>query len=227
MNELNFLSIVTIALKVDNDLLCTYKSVKPMLVKGAKWILIVSQDDPIPKNYEVYKSLIGKDTGLYNALNKGIELVDTEHFMFLHSGDEVLVDKISSSLELCQRFDIVLGGAYIGRRHHRSKLWSPWMFKVFIQPPHIPIIYNRAFVGSTRFNEKIEVVSDYYMLMELFERNPRWLNSGKTYINMKTGGLTTNGLTSIMLVTRSFYLESGLKAYLILPVRIILKMIIS
>lgn len=227
MNELNFLSIITIAYKCDYDLIETYKSISPILEKGAKWILVISQDCEVPKEFDTYKCLVGKDSGLYNALNLGLEMVDNEYFMFIHSGDKIFVDDLLDSIVLSQTHDIVLGGARIGRRNHISKKWRPWMFNVFVQPPHLPIIYSKNFVGSTRFNEKIEVVSDFYMLKDLFNRKPRWIHSGKTYVMMKSGGLTTGGFRSVMLVTKSFYKIRGIRAFLLLPVRIALKKIIS
>lgn len=227
MNKLNFLSIITIAYKCDYDLIKTYKSIRPILEKGAKWILVISQESEVPKEFDTYKCLVGKDKGLYNALNLGLELVDNEYFMFMHSGDEVLADDLFDSIVLSQSYDIVLGGARIGHRYHLSKKWRPWMFNLYVQPPHLPIIYNKNFVGSMRFDENIEVVSDFYMLKDLFNRKPRWIHSGKTYVKMKSGGLTTGGFKSLMLVTNSFYKVRGVRAFLLFPIRVALKMIIS
>jgi hypothetical protein len=224
------LTIVTIGKSDDVDLLNTYNSILPVLNLGAKWILVIKQGD-ITEYKGIYLKIIGQDSGLYNALNLGMEAVDTGFFMFLHSGDRIFnIDGFTSSLDLLKNNSVgcVLGGAEIDLRKHHSYSWKPYMLKFYVQPPHLPIIYRTSSVQKLKFDESVKIVSDYYFLYSYFiEEKNSYIQSSQSYIRMNLGGATTSGLSSIFRVTRSFYQKDGIIAYLKLPFRLFIKILIQ
>lgn len=224
------LTIITISLNADASLLRTFNSIQPLLLNDIKWIVVLT-NRPKDLNYlESAHLIIGKDKGLYNALNIGIETVSTDYFMLIHAGDTLInYNSFIKSFNLIrtEKLDLVLGGARIGKRTHISKKWKPWMFQFNIQPPHLPIIYNTNFIDRHRFDESIPVISDFYMLKEIFDQNPNYKHSGNLYISMELGGLTSSGIKSFFLVTKLFnkvnednIIQSLIKFYM----RILLKL---
>lgn len=230
MSGLKELTIITIAQKEDSELFRTHKSLLPLLSRGTKWILVISNE--FNEKYEgLTCSVVGKDTSLYDALNLGIEATKTEFLMFLHSGDVISsVENLINSYELLIRSkkDCVLGGTKIGKRSHLSSRWRPWMIYFYVQPPHLPIIYKYDSIKKFRFNTSIKTVADFYFLKRYFlSERKTFEHSLLTYIDMAEGGLTTNGVYSALHVTKAFYATDGILAILLMPIRIIIKIIIK
>lgn len=213
----------------NSDIELTYKSLEKWITKGSKWV-IISTINIQEKNRKLSsKSIIGKDTGLFNALNIGINNIETDFFMIIHSGDqlhrEFNLDTELNNMKVC-KLDMSLGSSLIGKRLHSPIHWKKWMFKFYVQPPHLPILYRRTFVSDTRFREDLKIVSDFFMLRALFRKNPNYTIANKTRVVMKTGGLTSSGLSSLWAVTRDLTKGSkSIKPYLLLPIRIILKLL--
>ena len=222
-------SIITIAYEENKDLLDTYQSIQLLLNAGAKWILVVHQ--PL-KNFRPTKTttiIEGQDKGLYDAINLGLNEVRTDYFMLLHSGDEIIDTGALLRSISCMRegYECVLGGAQIGNRLHKSRFWGKWMLRLYVQPPHLPIIYKTASCVHERYNIEISTVADFYYLNELFlSRGVSYVHSNEIYVLMGTGGLTTSGFKSFFHVTYSFMKVDGIKALLIAPIRFLLKIIL-
>jgi hypothetical protein len=226
----NQLSIVTISKHDNEDLLATYNSILPLIENGAKWIVIIS--NPFNRKYSgIETEVIGKDKSLYNALNLGLDYVNTKFFMFLHGGDQISdLNNFKLAFDNLLSYDVccVLGGAQIGNRKHHSFSWKPYMFKLYVQPPHLPILYKTETIGELRFDESIKIVSDFYFLRNYFLKiGNNYSNSKKSYVKMNTGGVTTSGLKSLLLVTNQFFKKDGILAYLLLPIRIIFKILLQ
>ena len=224
------LSIITIAFEETEELIETFNSIKFLLQAGSKWILVINQ--PL-KNFipsEGTAVIEGKDKGLYDALNIGLNEVSTDYFMLLHSGD-IIFDSVafSRAITLTQDgHDLILGGTEIGNRLHKSKYWKKWMFRFYVQPPHLPIIYKTQSCIRERYNIEISTVADFYYLKKLFQRQGvSYKHSNETYIRMAPGGLTTSGLRSFMHVTTSFMQVDGFVPLLISPFRFFLKVILK
>ena len=91
------LSVITISYEETTELINTYESIRDLLDLGTQWILVINQ--PL-KNFVPGKGtriIEGKDKGLYDALNLGLNEVNTDYFMLLHSGDIIFDAKAFSN----------------------------------------------------------------------------------------------------------------------------------
>lgn len=223
------LSIITIAYEENQDLIETYNSIQEFLQEGAVWILVIKKGLKIFELPDGAKIIEGQDRGLYDALNLGLNVVTTDYFMLLHSGDIIFDrDAFSRALKYTQDgYDCVLGGARIGNRIHKSRYWQKWMLRFYVQPPHLPIIYKTQSCFKERYNIEINTVADFYYLRNLLLRNNfKYKQSGEVYIRMAPGGLTTSGLRSFIHVTTSFMQVDGIVPLLVSPFRFFLKVIL-
>lgn len=209
---LQSLSIVTITYNNPEDLLNTYNSLKSFRKAGGQHIIV--------NGGTTIKRLIGDDCllleepdrGIYDALNKGIALVQTPYLMLIHSGDlfvatlNVLEEQITTMNE--KRLDILLNDCTIefgtGRRLVSSKNWKPWMFKLGAQPPHPPTIYKRAFIENSEYDISHPVIADFDYLERIFKRKPLYDKGKETLVFMSAGGKTSSGLSSFFAVNREF-----------------------
>lgn len=231
---LESLSIVTITYNNPEDLLNTYNSLESFRKAGGQHIIV--------NGGTTINHLIGDDCllleepdkGIYDALNKGIELVQTPYLMLIHSGDlfvatlNVLEEQINAIDE--KQLDILLNDCTIefgiGKRLMSSKNWKPWMFKLGAQPPHPPIIYRRTFVEHLEYNINHPVIADFDYLERIFELKPIYDQGKQTLVFMSAGGATSSGFKSFFKVSREFLILKGnLRGALIFIIRPIIKFI--
>jgi len=215
---LKSLSIVTITYNNQEDLINTYSSLKSFRESGGTHI-IVNGGNTVKQLIGVDCVLIEEpDNGIYDALNKGIELVQTPYFMLIHSGDflvaalNVLEEQIASMNE--KQLDILLNDCIIefgrGRRLMKSKNWKPWMFKLGAQPPHPPIIYKSSLVENLKYDIKHPIIADFEYLERIFKDIPKYDKGNQTLVFMSAGGKTSSGVSSFLAVNREFRRLKGI-----------------
>ena len=215
---LQSLSIVTITYNNPEDLLNTYNSLKSFRKAGGQHIIVNGGSTIKHLISDECVILEEPDKGIYDALNKGINLVQTPYLMLIHSGDlfvatlNVLEEQISAMNE--NRLDILLNDCTIefgtGKRLMSSKNWKPWMFKLGAQPPHPPTIYKSAFIESINYDTNHPVIADFDYLERIFKRNPIYDKGNQTLVFMSAGGKTSSGLSSFFAVNKEFRKLKGI-----------------
>lgn len=215
---LQSLSIVTITYNNPEDLRDTYSSLESFRKAGGQHI-IVNGGITIKHLIENDCVLLEEpDKGIYDALNKGIDLVQTPYLMLIHSGDlfvsklNVLEEQITTMNE--KKLDILLNDCTIefgtGTRLMSSKNWKPWMFKLGAQPPHPPIIYKKAFIANFEYDISHPVIADFDYLERIFTRKPIYDIGKQTLVLMSADGKTSSGLSSFFTVNREFRKLKGI-----------------
>jgi len=206
------LSIVTITYNNVEDFIKTYNSLKQFRKNGGKHI-VINGGASIKKIIEDDCVLLEEsDSGIYDALNKGIGLIQTPYFMLIHSGDFLVadLDELEDQLALMRgnQLDILLNDCTIefgkGKRLMSSKNWMPWMFKFGAQPPHPPTIYRTSAVNGFSYDLRHPIIADFKYLEELFCSNIKWDKGNKVLIHMSAGGATSSGLKSYLYVNKQF-----------------------
>lgn len=228
------LSIITITFNNENELLETYNSIEKLISNYGVHHIIINGGTKL-KNILKFQSEIiqEKDTGIYNALNKGVKKVKTNNLMFLHSGDIIHdIDTLLNLFDLKQNksLDLITAKTRIGinntkkNRYHSSKFWNPWMLKFHCQPPHLATIYSSSLFLDFEFNEDLSIISDFYMFKHFFSKNILWFKEPRLLIIQLENGKSSSSIA----VTKEFGKKEGyLKAFFIFPFRIFLKLILS
>lgn len=110
------LSIITVVYNAKRELLRTYESIKAQTDLGFEWIVI--DGGSTDGSLEFINSIEGfpirwisePDSGIYDAMNKGIEIAEGDYLQFLNAGD-VFHDSSSleSALEILreQNYDLI------------------------------------------------------------------------------------------------------------------------
>ena len=87
------ITIATVVLNARNNISETIQSVLGQTYKDIEYIIIDGESSDgtidILKQYEpkITRLLIEKDTGLYDAMNKALELSTGDYLIFMNSGD--------------------------------------------------------------------------------------------------------------------------------------------
>lgn len=211
MTLLNELTVITITYNNEDELLKTFESLCEFRAKGGSHIIMNGGRSLRGRINEGTLSE-SRDKGIYDAINKGINLVNTKYFMLIHSGDFLVenTDKLSSLLTKmeAEELDILLNDCSIEfgntKRLMKSTRWAPWMFKYGVQPPHPPIIYRTSSVATKSYDLNHPVIADFKYLEDLFKSTVKWNTGNHLLVHMSKGGATSSGLKSFLNVNRQF-----------------------
>ena len=160
------LSIVTINFNNAAGLKKTINSLQSMRNSGFQWIFIDGGSTDISlelakKFAQLGDSVVSEaDSGIYNAMNKGIDQATGDQILFLNSGDELHAE-INSTQEmgLTSNSDLHLFGFQIrGKtRFPRSNAWRFWSMPT----SHQAIIYSAKLLKRHRFDESYRYAADF------------------------------------------------------------------
>ena len=175
-----------------------------------------STDDTIKlikkNNFKNIKTIIEKDRGIYDAVNKGIlnstgDLVSILHSDDIYNHNDVLKNVVNAFSQK-KNIEIVYGNlVYVKNNDINSVLryWRPGKFKndLFLKgwhPPH-PSFFakKRLFDSYGLYNSKIGNSADVELMhrfMQIFKINFYYLN--ETLVKMRYGGKSNKNIMSII-----------------------------
>ena len=208
------ISLITVSYNSDKTIRETFESVKNQNLTGfeLEYILIdgLSTDSTmqIAKEYDNLISLkvSEKDLGIYNAMNKGLELASGDVIGFLNSDDIFIENNVLLSIAKTfenKNIDIVYGN--INYINHSGRIMRRWVsgnqksFACGWHPPH-PAFYARKslFIKEGNFDESLSITADFDIMLRLMEvsgSNSKYLE--KVFVNMKLGGESNQSFKNI------------------------------
>ncbi len=154
------LSIITINLNNKVGLEKTIVSVLAQSYKRYEFVIIDggSQDGSVEvlKKYSKYFSYLVSeaDTGIFNAMNKGISAAKGEYLLFLNSGDFLVDDTVLSSMFANDPSEDIICGlsqvSEMGKIQFVSSLPATFTLQFFM---HSTISHSAAFIKRSLFEE--------------------------------------------------------------------------
>ena len=185
----------------------TYQDIEHIVVDG------LSSDGTIDflKSVEDRISVleIGQDTGIYDALNKGISHVTGDIVGIVHSNDVLSdnfsIENIVSCFENSPKADMVVANTYFFNpdtgnivRLYNSSNFRPRMMRFGFMPAHTAtFIRKKVFVQYGAYNAKYTSAGDFDFFVRLFliHKVP-YVFLDKMVVGMSTGGMSTSGFFS-------------------------------
>lgn len=176
---------------------------------------------------QVAKSIREPDTGIYNALNKGLRAATGDVVGFLHADDWLAGENVLSDVaRLCAESDV--DGVYADleyvdaddqeRVHRRwvSGVYDVRKFRRGWMPPHPTVYFRReCYERFGLFNEDLRTAADYELLVRMMVRhgaNMAYLP--RVTVKMRVGGVSNASLTNRLNANRDdrqAWLINGLK----------------
>ena len=170
------ISIVTIVLNDKNGFIKTANSIAEQTSKDYEWIVIDGESiDGTTKKVETYLKYITEfvseaDSGIYDAMNKGIRLCNGRYIIFMNAGDAFADDSTLEVINnyICQddNIDVILGGTlqnFNGVMVYRPPKKMSWI-KKGLPAFHQSTFYRTSFLKKRAFNLDCKLLADYEML---------------------------------------------------------------
>jgi glycosyltransferase involved in cell wall biosynthesis len=186
------LSIITINKDNLAGLTQTIDSIKQLSPGDFQWVCIdsVSTDGSVAlaKAFAREQDVVisERDTGIYNAMNKGVQAATGDQILFLNSGDTLAPQLTSiSGLGCDSTMDLNLFGFEIRDqiRLPRMNLWRFWSMPT----SHQAIIYSHSLLLAQPFDESYRFAADFEHYLRInraplrIKRIPRTLIVNEPY----------------------------------------------
>ena len=154
------------------------------------------------------------DDGIYDALNKGINIATGDVIAILHSddlfcGECVVSDMVKRMSDTKSEFcfsDMVIVDSVSDKvlRYYMAGYFSRWMFRMGWMPPHPTCFINKSlFDEFGLYSLKYKVAGDFDFLLRIFyKRDIHWSYLDRVTVKMRQGGVSNSGLISKKIIAK-------------------------
>ena len=198
------ISVITINLNNQAGLESTIKTVVSQDFNNFEFIVVdgfsIDGSIEVIKKYSsnITTTVIEKDTGIYNAMNKGIRASKGEYLLFLNSGDYFINETVLSEVAPLLQGEDVVGGSMIKLvdcKEHLAlspeKITLEWFVDVSLHH-QASFVKKTLFEKSGLYNEEYKLGGDY----EFFVRTLLKENSSYKNISVAICYFPTNGISN-------------------------------
>ena len=200
---MNSITIITICYNQELYIASTIESVINQKNINLQYIIIdgASNDNTINiiNKYRDYIDIIisEQDSGIYNAINKGISLAKNDIVGIVHSGDQLIPCSLSKVINFFnnKNCDIVYGDMYLKSLNNEIQIMladhNLLGKKMSVFHPST-FIKKSVYDNNGLYNEKYRIASDYDYLLNLYLKkyNFSYLNSPLAVFQI--GGISDN-----------------------------------
>lgn len=165
------LSIITVTRNCAGTIEKTLLSVQAVKQPGVEYIVIdgASTDGTldIVRRYDTLVNLLvsESDTGVYNAMNKGVGLARGRYVLFINGDDALVADGFATVMNALARDQdvIVCATTLVGDVDAPAEtlVAKPWRLPFFNSIPHPSSFVCRELLLNSPFREDLRIVSDY------------------------------------------------------------------
>jgi glycosyltransferase involved in cell wall biosynthesis len=216
------ISIITVTWNVESTLADTIESVKKQNYGDIEYIIIDggSTDGTLnlAKTYSdtIHLIISEPDTGIYDAINKGIRAATGDVIGFLHAddllSDDTIVENIAFEFDHDENLESVIGDIVFVKqfdptkvvRNYSSQKWEPSKFAWGFMPPH-PSFFCRKAVYSKYglYKTDYKIAADYELLIRyLLVKKVSYKYLPLVTTRMRLGGVSTRGIKSLVLLNK-------------------------
>ncbi len=220
-------SLITVSYNSEKTIKDTIESIYNQTYENIEYIVVdgLSRDRTvsIAKNYETkfldkgykFKIISEKDKGLYDAMNKGINMAEGKIIGILNSDDfyinEFVIDKVVNKM-CSERADCLCADLLYVDELDTNKVVRKWKtkkgdFRLGWNPPHPTTFITKSIYekfGLYKVDYKIS--SDYDLLYRIIHKGKCKVTFLPEYIvKMRSGGRSTSGLKSNIIASREIY----------------------
>ena len=195
------ITIITVVYNDVNHIEDTIKSVLSQNYQNIEYIIIDgSSTDGTMEICRKYENKIAKlisepDSGIYNAMNKGIKLASGKWLFFLNSGDVFYNENIINEIFQTNSYaDIIYGKAIKdnGQICYYPNKISTFMFLLERMICHQAIFANIDTFENNYFDENYRIIADRIWLYNCYKKHKRFQKKNIIISKYDTNGISSN-----------------------------------
>jgi glycosyltransferase involved in cell wall biosynthesis len=208
------ISIITVCFNSEKTIEKTINSIMQQKYKNIEYIVIDGNSTDNTKHIvSKYKKFINKfisekDTGIYNAINKGIKHATGDLISILHSDDcyfnEDTLGDVVKTFSNNETIECLIGTTIIKRRDgkiirkYSPVGFKPWMLYLGISPPHPSMFLKKeVYKKYGTYKEHFKIAGDFeFYLRILRKKEINYKIIDESYVVMQDGGISTRSLKS-------------------------------
>ena len=218
------ISIVTVTYNSASTLRDTIESVLAQTYKNIEYIVVdgLSKDNTmdIVREYEPrfngrMRYVSEKDSGLYDAMNKGIKMATEEVVGIINSDDfyhrKDIIQLVAETMS-DKRVQAVYGDVRFVNpndlkttvRYYSSRIFRPSLFRYGFMPAHPTFFtYKRFFDEFGYYKLNYKIAADYELLVRFLYGHAVQVQYMQTdFMKMRTGGVSTASVKSNILLNK-------------------------
>jgi len=198
------LSVITIVYNNVKDIERTVLSVLNQTYTGIEYIVVdgLSNDGTLDiiKKYEgrIAKFTSEKDEGIYDAMNKGLDLATGDYVIFMNSGDEFFdADTVAAVFASANDADIYYGetemiddvGQSLGQRRHKAPKRFTWRgFNLGMSISHQAIYIKRSLIEP--YDRRYQLSADIDWIIRATKKAKKIINVNRYVAKYLVGGMS-------------------------------------
>jgi glycosyltransferase len=188
----------------------THKAIEYIIIDGGSTDGTVA----VIKRYEnnISKWMSGPDSGVYHALNKGLQLASGDIIGFLHSDDfyanDKVIETVASQMKNHNIDSCYSDLLYVSRnnmeniiRYWKSSPYKQGLFRRGWMPPHPTFFVKReVYKKYGLFNTDFKIAADYELMLRFLERyriSTHYIP--EVLIKMRVGGVSNRSLKNLFM----------------------------
>jgi glycosyltransferase involved in cell wall biosynthesis len=159
------------------------------------------------------------DHGMYDAMNKGIQMAKGDIVGILNSDDffydQRVLSKIIAAFENDPTVEAIIGDIVFVKedtgnqilRRYSAKGWKPSKFALGYMPPHPSFFVRReCFEKLGYYKTDYKIAADYELLIRFLHKGGiKWKYLPLITTKMRMGGLSTSGFHSLITLNKEIY----------------------
>lgn len=223
MKSKNFkkiISIIVVSLNTKKKFLKTIKSIQQQIYKNYEIVIVdgnstdgtVKEIKKLKKNK--IKSIIQKDKGIYDAMNKGILKCSGEWALFLNSGDTLLNKSVLKNIldKKIDNYDIIFGDTIIAGNYFNYKVRAKKFSKQTIIMPfcHQSTIVKLRHLKNNKFNLDYKLSSDFNFFLNSYNKKLKFLKCNRTISKVEASGISDNNRQKVFTENINIFLKKNL-----------------
>ena len=204
------ISIITVCKNAEKTIETTIRSVIHQTYQDIEYIIVDgnSKDNTLAiiKRYQtnIAKIISEQDGGIYEAMNKGIQIATGDYLLFLNADDLLLhpttVHQFANNLPKSPDYvaDIWYGNVIIFNSNNgKGNIWNPGKISKYhlywSSLPHPATFFNRnSFVKNGLFSTELRLAGDYeWYVRALFKNNLNFKKTTQLVSIFCEGGIST------------------------------------
>jgi glycosyltransferase involved in cell wall biosynthesis len=202
----------------------SYKNIELVVIDGASKDATIELVTPLISSTDVIQS--EPDTGIYEALNKGVQISSGDVIAFLHSDDLYFDDNVLSNVMKILKddnIDIVYGDVSFFAKDNHEKVTRTYRSDKLSEanlawgkmPAHPAMfIKRRVYKKIGLFKTDYKIAADYEFLCRMVRNADfRAVYLPAVLVRMQLGGISTASLRSSILLNKEVYravLDNGM-----------------